>query len=264
MFKTAVEVRRHDRWMVHSAVPRLIVDDPDAAIEFYRRALDARLGARYVIDGVVVHVLLEIGDAVFTLAAEVAEWGLLSPLSVGGSSSLITLGVVDAPAVGAAMVDAGAEVVVPIEDRPYGRCEGRVRDPFGHLWIPSHRLDQGTPTVRRIVPDLATGDVARSAEFYRDVFGLEVVMDIDWVVTLAAPGRSATQITLISHDATASVDAEVSIEVDDLDAVWDRVVGRGAEVLLLRQVEPWGVERFFVRDPAGHVINVLCHRPEGD
>ncbi len=261
MFKTATLARGHDRRMVHSAVPRLIVDDPDAAIEFYRRALDARLGARYVVDGVVVHAVVEVGDAVFTLAAEVAEWGLLSPWSVGGSSSLVTLDVADAPSVGAAMVAAGAEVLVPIVDRPYGRCEGRVRDPFGHLWIPSHPLDTRAPTVRRIVPDLTTGDVARSTDFYRDVFGLDVVMDIGWVVTLAAVGRSATQVTLISHDATASVDAEVSIEVDDLDAVWDRVVERGAEVVHPRQVEPWGVERFFVRDPAGHVINVLCHRP---
>ncbi len=249
--------------MARSAVPRLIVNDPDEAIDFYQRALGARLGARYVVDGVVVHAVVEVGDATFTLAAEVVEWGLLSPRSVGGSASLVTLDVYDAPAVGAAMVAAGAEILVPIVDRPYGRCEGRVRDPFGHLWIPSHLLVSGTPTVCRIVPDLVTGEVRPSAEFYRDVFGLEVVMDNDWVVTLAAPGRLATQITLISRDATASVDAEVSIEVDDLDAVWRRVIEHGAEVVHTRQVEPWGVERFFVRDPAGHIINVLCHRPAG-
>lgn len=186
MLKTALVVRRHDRRMVRSAVPRLIVSNPDAAIEFYRRALDARLAARCVVDGVVAHAAVEVGDAVFTLAAEVAGWGLLSPLSVGGSSSLVTLDVADARAVGASMVAAGAEVVVPIEDRPYGRCEGRVRDPFGHLWIPSHALDAARPTVRRIVPDLFVGDVASSAEFYRDVFGLDVAMDLDWVVFMVA------------------------------------------------------------------------------
>ena len=36
----------------------------------------------------------------------------------------------------------GAVVIVPIEDRPYGRCEGRVQDPFGHLWILSHVTEQ--------------------------------------------------------------------------------------------------------------------------
>lgn len=250
--------------MIRNAIARLIVDDPDAAIAFYCRALGARVGDRYVVDDVVVHAVVEVDEAVFTLAAEVAEWGLLSPLSVGGSSSLITLNVGDAPAVGAAMVLAGAEVLVPIVDRPYGRCEGRVRDPFGHLWIPSHPLDGSVaPTVRRIVPDFTTNDLDRSVEFYRGVFGLEVVMDIDWVVTLAAPGHPRRQITLIRRDATALIEAEVSIEVDDLDVVWDRVVKYGAEVVYPRQVEPWGVERFFVRDPAGHIINVLCHRAAG-
>jgi len=33
-----------------------------------------------------------------------------------------------------------AEVVVPIEDRPYGKREGRLRDPFGHLWILSQQI----------------------------------------------------------------------------------------------------------------------------
>lgn len=40
------------------------------------------------------------------------------------------------------MEKAGAEIVIPIEDRYYGRREGRLRDPAGHLWIISqHRED---------------------------------------------------------------------------------------------------------------------------
>jgi uncharacterized glyoxalase superfamily protein PhnB len=248
--------------MTRSAVPRLIVDDPDEAIEFYRQGLGARPVERYVMDEVVVHAALAVGDASFTLAAEVRDWGLLSPRSVGGASSLVTLDVLDAPAVAAAMVAAGAEIVVPVIDRPYGRCEGRVRDPFGHLWIPSHPLNApALPMVRRIVADLTAEDLSSTAEFYVEVFGLDVVMDAGWVVTLAAPGRSTTQVTLVTGDATAQVNAVVSVEVDDLDVVYQRVLDRGAEVVHERRVEAWGVERFFVRDPAGHVINVLCHRP---
>jgi PhnB protein len=246
--------------MIRAAVPRLIVGDADAAIDFYQRALDARLVARHVQDGVVVHAELAAGDALFTLTAEVVEWGLLSPMSVGGSSSLITLDVLDAPAVGASMVAEGAQIVVPIVDRPYGRCEGRVRDPFGHLWIPSHSLDASArPVVRRVVPDLRTADLVASADYYRRVIGLDVVMNLDWVVTLAAPGQPTAQLTLFNRDATAPVDAVVSIEVHDLDDVWRRAIDSGATIVHPRQIEPWGVERFFVQDPAGHVINVLGH-----
>jgi PhnB protein len=251
--------------MTRSAVPRLIVDDPDEAIEFYRQGLGARLVERYVLDEVVVHAALAVGDASFTLAAEVRDWGLLSPRSVGGASSLVTLDVPDAPAVAAAMVAAGAEIVVPVIDRPYGRCEGRVRDPFGHLWIPSHHLDApAVPMVRRIVPDLTAGDLSSSTEFYAEVFGLDVVMDTEWVVTLAVPGRPTSQVTLVTNDATAPVNAVVSVEVDDLDVVYRRVLDRGDVIVHERRLEAWGIERFFVRDPAGHVINVLCHRPGDD
>jgi uncharacterized glyoxalase superfamily protein PhnB len=262
MFKPEAPPAAHDLLMILSATPRLIVNDSDAAIDYYRRALGARLGARFVADdGVVVHAELDVGDASFTLATEVREWGLLSPLSVGGSSSLVTLDVVDARAVGAAMVSSGAEVVVPVEDRPYGRCEGRIRDPFGHLWIPSHSLDASPPPgVRRIVPDLSVGTMAVTVDFYQRVLGLEVVMDGDWVVTLSAPDRHPIQLTLIGLDASAPVNPHLSVEVENLDAAWQRVIESGAEIVHPRTVEEWGVERFFVRDPAGNVVNVLCHR----
>jgi uncharacterized glyoxalase superfamily protein PhnB len=49
------------------------------------------------------------------------------------------------------LVEAGATEIVPVEDRPYGKCEGRVRDPFGHLWIISHIIED-LSGVRSIVP----------------------------------------------------------------------------------------------------------------
>lgn len=58
-----------------------------------------------------------------------------SPLAIGGSGLLLRLTVSDADAVGRAMEACGAEVIIPIEARYYGPREGRLRDPFGHLWI---------------------------------------------------------------------------------------------------------------------------------
>lgn len=122
-----------------SLVPRLVVPDPDSAAEFYRHALGAEVLARFTIpDGTVVNTDLAIGTASLSLTTEVKEWGLLGPRTIGGSPILLKLTVTDARHVRDRMVEAGAEEVIPVEDRPYGRCEGRVRDPFGHLWIISH------------------------------------------------------------------------------------------------------------------------------
>jgi len=122
-----------------SLLPRLVVPDPDSAAEFYRVALGAEVLARFTMpDGTVTNTDLAIGGASLSLTSEVKEWGLLGPLATGGSPVLLRLTVADARHARDRMVEAGAEEIVPVEDRPYGRCEGRVRDPFGHLWIVSH------------------------------------------------------------------------------------------------------------------------------
>jgi catechol 2,3-dioxygenase-like lactoylglutathione lyase family enzyme len=112
-------------------------------------------------------------------------------------------------------------------------------------------------TVRRIVPDLPLA--AASQAFYEGVLGLELVMDLGWVATFAAPGDRAVQLTVMGEDAAAPVRPDVSIEVDDADAVHAAAVAAGAEIVHPLTDEPWGVRRFFVRDPGGSVLNVLSH-----
>ncbi|MBA2350126.1 MAG: VOC family protein [Solirubrobacterales bacterium] len=115
-------------------------------------------------------------------------------------------------------------------------------------------------SVHRIVPDLQGPDPAAGADFYADVLGLELVMDQGWIVTYADPANPAAQLSVMSHDATAPVVPDASIEVDDVDAAHRAAVARGAEIVHPLTDEPWGVRRFFVREPGGHVLNVLGHR----
>ena len=121
--------------------PRLVVGDASDAIEFYIAALGAREQARFTEpSGVIVHAELVVGDSVFSLTE--ADGSLnVSPQELGGSPLLLTVVVADADETGRAMEAAGAEVVIPIDDRYYGRREGRLRDPFGHLWIVSQSLE---------------------------------------------------------------------------------------------------------------------------
>jgi catechol 2,3-dioxygenase-like lactoylglutathione lyase family enzyme len=114
--------------------------------------------------------------------------------------------------------------------------------------------------VRRIVPDLHAEDPAAGRAFYEDVLGLEVAMDLGWIVTYAAPGNPAAQLSVMGSDASAPVAPDVSVEVDDVDGAYAAAVGAGHEIVHPLTDEPWGVRRFFVRSPSGHVINVLGHR----
>ncbi len=112
--------------------------------------------------------------------------------------------------------------------------------------------------VRRVVPDLH-GEPAGSREFYEDVIGLELGMDLGWIMTFGSTSNETAQLTVMSEDATAPVSPDVSIEVEDVDAVHAKAVERGYEIVHPVTDEPWGVRRFFVRDPNGAVINVMTH-----
>ena len=76
---------------------------------------------------------------------------------------------------------------------------------------------------------------------------------------LAAVGRSMN-VVLVRPDDSAEVEADFSVEVEDVDAVHAAMTGAGAEIVYALRDEPWGVRRFFVRDPNGRVVNVVSHR----
>jgi len=107
--------------------------------------------------------------------------------------------------------------------------------------------------VSRVVPDLKSTSMTEAKAFYSRILGLQVVMDHGWIVTLEA------QLNLMTHDATAPVVPVASIHVDDVDASYEAACAAGAEIVHPLTEEPWGVRRFFVRDPDGHVINILAH-----
>ena len=113
---------------------------------------------------------------------------------------------------------------------------------------------------RRVVPNFRSDLSAASREFYGDVLGFDVGMDMDWIVTFVSPSNPTAQLSLIREDASAHVHPDASIEVDDVDATHAKVVEQELEIVYALTDEPWGVRRFFVRDPNGMVINVMSHR----
>ena len=52
---------------------------------------------------------------------------------------------------------------------------------------------------------------------------------------------------------------DLSIEVDDLDEVHRRIIDAGLPIEYGPASEPWGVRRFYVRDPFGRLVNILVH-----
>ena len=114
--------------------------------------------------------------------------------------------------------------------------------------------------VRRIVANLQADTPAELAAFYRDLFDLDVAMDMGWIVTLSAQGQEAPVLLTCASEGGSGTDLpDLSIEVDDLDDTLTRARSLGIGIPYGPVDEPWGVRRFFVRDPAGRLLNILTH-----
>ncbi|MGK8510137.1 VOC family protein [Nocardia asiatica] len=113
-------------------------------------------------------------------------------------------------------------------------------------------------TIRRATPDIRTADLAASRDFYR-LLGFREAMDLGWVVTMASPSNPTAQVLLVGPEADR-LQPDMSVEVDDVDAAHAAVEAAGADIVYPLRDEPWGVRRFFVRDPSGTVVNVVSHR----
>jgi len=113
-------------------------------------------------------------------------------------------------------------------------------------------------SVARVMPVVTVTDLPAAVAEHRSVLGLDVVMDHGWIVTLA-DAEHRVQLSLMTVDRTAPCNPAVSIEVTDVDARFQAALDASLEIVHPLTDEEWGVRRFFYRDSAGTVINVLSH-----
>jgi uncharacterized glyoxalase superfamily protein PhnB len=113
-------------------------------------------------------------------------------------------------------------------------------------------------TISRAVPNIRSERPAETRDFFVELLGLEVAMDLGWVVSVVSPANPSVQVNIISNGDPAA--PGISVGVDDVDAVHARAVERGLEIVYALRDEEWGVRRFMVREPSGTVVNVVAHR----
>jgi catechol 2,3-dioxygenase-like lactoylglutathione lyase family enzyme len=113
--------------------------------------------------------------------------------------------------------------------------------------------------VKRIVANIYGADPSAANVFYEDIFGLDVLMDFGWIVTYGSTADTRPQLSIMQEGGSGTPVPDISIEVDDLDAVLERIGKSGIAIEYGPANEPWGVRRFFVRDPFGKLVNVVCH-----
>jgi len=110
------------------------------------------------------------------------------------------------------------------------------------------------------VPNIKSDRPTETRDFFVDLLGFEVAMDIGWVVTVASPTNRSAQVTIVGNDDMAA--PGISVGVPDVDAVHAQAVEQGLEIVYPLRDEEWGVRRFMLREPSGTVVNVVSHRSD--
>ncbi len=114
--------------------PMLSVRNGARAIEFYKAGFGAEVLFRIDDEGGAVVAELSAGGSGFWVADESPEHFNFSPESLGGGSVRMVMIVDDPDAAFERAIQAGAALVWPVADQPYGWRVGRLVDPFGHHW----------------------------------------------------------------------------------------------------------------------------------
>jgi len=143
----------------HTVTPYLLIKGASKAIEFYKKAFNAKVLQRSDLpDGSVMHAKLQIGDSHLMLSDEMPQskdCGMSSPVSLKGSTVMLHIYVENVDAAFDQAIKAGGKSQMAVSDTFWGDRYGQLVDPFGHLWSIS--------TQKEIVTDEEAAKRAKSA-----------------------------------------------------------------------------------------------------
>lgn len=114
--------------------------------------------------------------------------------------------------------------------------------------------------IQRIVANIKTEDLSKADLFYHDILGLDLLMDHGWIKTFGNDEETRVQVSFATQGGNDTEVPLLSIEVDHVDELYDKIKQAGFEITYGITNEDWGVRRFYVKDPFGNLINILSHQ----
>ncbi len=119
----------------------LVVHDASEAMRWYTRAFGAQEISRIPLpDGRTLIVITRLGESAVHIASEFPEMGILSPLSIVGTATVLQLETDNADALWSQALGAGAKPPGELSDTFWGERHGQLTDPFGHRWNIGQRI----------------------------------------------------------------------------------------------------------------------------
>ncbi len=116
----------------------------------------------------------------------------------------------------------------------------------------------------RIVPNIYSDNIEQSKAFYIEFLGMELTMNLGWVLTFASKENHSALVTILKNEKKESPNNDaifLSIEVKNVDELYEKAKVQNIVIVYEITNEDWGVRRFFVKEPNGATINLLTHQP---
>ena len=117
---------------------------------------------------------------------------------------------------------------------------------------------------------ILTEKLAESKAFYTDKFGFWVTFENEFYLLMHTPNRQAELSFLLPHHPTQQPffhkpfngqGMYLTIEVDDVDTIYNNLKNKGVEIKVALRDEPWGDRHFAIEDPNGIGIDIVKYSP---
>ena len=248
--------------------PYLVVRGAAEAIEFYKKVFGAVETSRVADGARIGHAEMRIGQSPVMLADEYPEHKIVGPRALGGSPVRLQVETRDVDAVAARAAAAGAKILQPPTDQPYGERNTKLEDRFGHVWIFS--APTGKPKVRAIpeglhtvTPYLIVKGAATLLAFLQKAFAAREKYKLAddggrihhaevWI------GDSVVMLAEAS-DEWKPMAMNINLAVEDCDAMYKSAIAAGGKSLRELATQFYGDRTGGVEDPCGNYWWLSTH-----
>lgn len=114
---------------------------------------------------------------------------------------------------------------------------------------------------------IITEKLEETKHFYTDILGFGVTFENEFYLLLHTPGQEAEISFLLpghpSQQPFAGQGMYLTIEVDDVDQVYNDLKKKAIEIKIDMREEPWGDRHFAIQDPNGIGIDIVKYSPQG-
>ena len=121
---------------------------------------------------------------------------------------------------------------------------------------------------------IVTNKLKETKEFYTKLFNFGIVFENEWFLILHTPGNPTNEIAFLLPDMPQQNEifrkpysgsgAWVTIEVENVDALYNTFKQEGIDIVVDIRDEEWGERHFSVVDPNGLALDIVTRKNSGD